>query len=154
MVSHLAKDLSWPYCLVPWLCICPVYHCQHDDNSGIDSTNWNRFCHWNRFQISLGSNVKWTGTGTPAFQKMLKIWFRNRFRCRNLNISTVQRSVSSDRVSCTLVGNPTPVRGILEKILPEVLQNLPEAVGRGQILEGRGQDFFQQSRGIRGWISS
>jgi len=54
----------------------------------------------------------------------------------------------------TMVGNPTPVRGILEKILPEVLQNLPEAVGRGQILEGRGQDFFQQSRGIRGWISS
>ena len=53
-----------------------------------------------------------------------------------------------------LVGNPTPVRGILEKILPEVLQNLPKAVGRGQILEGRGQDFFQQFRGMRGWISA
>ena len=53
-----------------------------------------------------------------------------------------------------MVGNPTPVRGILEKILPEVLQNLPKAAGRGQILEGRGQDFFQQFRGIRGWISA
>ena len=54
----------------------------------------------------------------------------------------------------TLVGNPTPVRGILEKILPEILQNLPKAVGRGQILEGRGQDFFKQFRGMRGWISA
>ena len=53
-----------------------------------------------------------------------------------------------------LGGNPTPVQGILEKILPEVLQNLPKAVGRGQILEGRGQDFFQQFRGMRGWISA
>ena len=53
-----------------------------------------------------------------------------------------------------MVGNPTPVRGILEKILPEVLQNLPKAAGRGQILEGRGQDFFQQFRGMRGWISA
>ena len=34
-----------------------------------------------------------------------------------------------------MVGNPTPVRGILEKILPEVLQNLPKAAGmRGWIL--------------------
>ena len=47
-------------------------------------------------------------------------------------------------INSALVGNPTPVRGILEKILPEVLQNLPKAAGRGQILEGRGQDFFQQ----------
>ena len=29
-----------------------------------------------------------------------------------------------------LGGNPTPVQGILEKILPEVLQNLPKAVGK------------------------
>ena len=51
---------------------------------------------------------------------------------------------SKIRPCIIMVGNPTPVRGILEKILPEVLQNLPKAAGRGQILEGRGQDFFQQ----------
>ena len=30
----------------------------------------------------------------------------------------------------TMGGNPTPVRGILEKIQPEHLQNLPEGVER------------------------
>ena len=73
-------------------------------------------------------------------------------RAEAQSLRIAPRPMGNAQGSHILVGNPTPVRGILEKILPEVLQNLPKAAGRGQILEGRGQDFFQQFRGMRGWI--
>ena len=65
-------------------------------------------------------------------------------------------------VELLLVENPSPVRGILEKILPEGLQNLPEGLQNlpeavdCAAVEAEGRFWWPEGRFLRpeGWIFS
>ena len=76
------------------------------------------------FLVNSCKNVLTLSETLGIIFKMFQLCFKN------VDVHSYEQTNHFEIYLCILGGNPTPVRGILEKIQPKDLQNLPEAVER------------------------